>query len=107
MAYNKALARRQLKTAEEHSEENEKPQKKMEESDHNFRHEGPTGTKLIILLIIKEGGCIANSAPPVEYDDRFAAARSIAGKHKVSTSAARCLIGNTAPAAQSCSDTIQ
>merc|ERR1711923_526112 len=99
MAHNKALARRQVKTAEEHAEENEKLklQKKMEESDHNFLHEGPTGTKLIILLIIKEGGCIANSAPPVEYDDGFAAARSIAGKHKVSTSAARCLIGNMAP----------
>ena len=80
MAYNKALTRGKIKTAEEHAEEMEKLQKKMEESDHNFQHEGPTGTKLIILLIIKEGGCIANSAPPVEYDDRFAAARSIAGR---------------------------
>ena len=42
------------------------------------------------MLIIKEGGCITSSAPPVEDDVEIAAARSIAGKHKVSISATRC-----------------
>ena len=45
---------------------------------------------LTIILIIKRGGCINSSAPPVDDDVGIIAARSVAGKHTVSISATRC-----------------
>ena len=108
-ASDTALARRKTNVATDKVEQNPQIQNrfmKMEDSDNNFRHEGPSGTKLTIMLIIKEGGCITNSVPPVEDDVKISAARSIAGKHKVSISAARCPPSHTSPAAHSSSDTI-
>ena len=89
MASNTALARRKANVAKDKVEHDPQIQMK-EDSDHNFRHEGPSGTSLTIILIIKEGGCINSSAPPVDDDVEIIAARSIAGKHTVSISATRC-----------------
>ena len=89
MASNTALARRKTNVAVFTVEHDPQIQTK-EDSDHNFRHEGPSGTQLTIILIIKEGGCINSSAPPVDDDVGIIAARSIAGKHTVSISATRC-----------------
>ena len=89
MASNTALARRKTNVATPKVEHDPQIQMK-EDSDHNFRHEGPSGTRLTIILIIKEGGCINSSAPPVDDDVEIIAARSIAGKHTVSISATRC-----------------
>ena len=42
----------------------------------NLQHLGASATRLTILLIIKEGEGIADSAPPVEYNHTVTATRS-------------------------------